>query len=182
MLFPTARVYVYNFLENEVPGQEEDERGYWKDVGTIEAYWSANLDLVSIKPVLNLYNDRWPIRTHLEPRPPAKFVFADKSGDRMGIATDSLVSPGCIISGGRIDNSVLFPDVRINSFSYVEDSVLFEGVDVGRYCRIRRAIIDKGVEIPQRTEIGHDPEADRKRFHLSQSGIVVIHKGFRFES
>jgi glucose-1-phosphate adenylyltransferase len=182
MLYPSSRVYVYNFLENDIPGMDEDERGYWKDVGTIEAYWSANLDLVAIKPVLNLYNDRWPIRTHLLPRPPAKFVFADSSGDRMGIATDSLVSPGCIISGGRIDRTVLFPDTRINSFSYVEESVLLDGVNVGRYCRLRRTIVDKGVEIPQRTEIGHDLERDRKRFHVSKDGIVVVHKGFRFES
>ncbi len=182
MLYPSSRVYVYNFLENEIPGMEEDERGYWKDVGTLEAYWSANLDLVSIKPVLNLYNDRWPIRTHLLPRPPAKFVFADSSGDRMGMATDSLVSPGCIISGGRIDRSVLFPDSRINSFSYVEESVLLDNVNVGRYCRLRRTIVDKNVEIPPRTEIGHDLERDRKRFHVSKDGIVVVHKGYRFES
>jgi glucose-1-phosphate adenylyltransferase len=182
MLYPSSRVYVYNFLENEIPDMEEDERGYWKDVGTIEAFWTANMDLITIKPVLNLYNERWPIRTHLLPRPPAKFVFADHSGDRMGIATDSLVSPGCIISGGRIDRTVLFPDIRINSFSYVEDSVLFTGVNVGRYCRIRRAIIDKGVDIPPRTEIGHDLERDRERFHVSKDGIVVIQKGFRFES
>lgn len=182
MLYPSSRVYVYNFLENDLPGMDEDERGYWKDVGTIEAYWSANLDLVAIKPVLNLYNDRWPIRTHLLPRPPAKFVFADSSGDRMGIATDSLVSPGCIISGGRIDRTVLFPDIRINSFSYVEESVLLDGVNVGRYCRLRRTIVDKGVDIPQRTEIGHDLERDRKRFHVSKDGIVVVHKGYRFDS
>jgi glucose-1-phosphate adenylyltransferase len=180
MLFPSTRVYVYDFNTNEVPGTEEDERGYWRDVGTIEAYWAANMDLVSIKPVLNLYNQRWPIRAALKPRPPAKFVFADASGDRMGIATDSLVSPGCIISGGRIDRSILFPEVRINSFSFVEESVLFEGISVGRYCRIRRAIVDKGVEIPPRTEIGHDLERDRKRFHVSKEGIVVVPKGFKF--
>ena len=182
MLYPTSRVYAYDFMENEIPGMEEDERGYWKDVGTIEAYWRAHMDLVTVKPVLNMYNQRWPIRTELEPRPPAKFVFADRSGDRLGVATDSLVSPGCIISGGRIDRSVLFPDVRINSFSYVEESLLLNGVNVGRYCRVRRAIIDKGVDIPQRTEIGHDLEQDRKRFHVSDDGIVVVHKGYRFQS
>ncbi len=151
-------------------------------MGTIESYFRANMDLVSVKPVLNLYNQRWPIRTELEPRPPAKFVFADRSGDRLGVATDSLVSPGCIISGGRIDRSILFPDVRINSFSYVEESLLFDGVNVGRYCRIRRAIIDKGLDIPPRTEIGHDPESDRQRFHVSKDGIVVVPKGYRFPS
>lgn len=181
MLYPSSRVYVYNFLDNEVPGMQPDERGYWKDVGTIEAYWRANMDLISIKPELNLYNTRWPIRTAHRTRPPAKFVFADKAGDRLGIATDSLVSPGCIISGGKIDQVILFPDVRINSFSLVEESVLFDGVNVGRYCRIRKAIIDKGTDIPPRTEIGHDLEQDRKRFHVSDEGIVVVPKGFRFE-
>jgi glucose-1-phosphate adenylyltransferase len=180
MLYPSSRVYVYDFHDNVVPGTEEAERGYWRDVGTIEAYWAANMDLVSITPILNLYNQRWPIRTALKSRPPAKFVFADTHGDRMGIATDSLVSPGCIISGGRIDRSILFPDVRINSFSFVEESLLFDGIGVGRYCRIRRAIIDKDVEIPARTEIGHDLEKDRKQFHVSKEGIVVVPKGYRF--
>jgi len=182
MLYPTSRVYVYNFLENIIPGTEEDEHGYWRDVGTIESYWEANMDLVSVKPVLNMYNDGWPIRTEERTRAPAKFVFSDHAGDRMGIATDSLVSPGCIISGGRIDRSVLFPHVRINSFSYVEESVLFEDVNVGRYCRIRRTIIDKGVDIPPRTEIGHNRERDRELYHVSDDGIVVIRKGHRFET
>jgi len=180
MLYPTSRVYAYNFLENVIPGAEEDERGYWRDVGTTGSYWEANMDLVRVKPVLNLYNEAWPIRTEQRTRAPAKFVFSDQAGDRMGIATDSLVSPGCIISGGRIDRSVLFPGVRINSFSYVEESVLFDGVSVGRYCRVRRAIIDKNVEIPPRTEIGHNLERDRELFHVSDDGIVVIRKGHRF--
>ncbi len=180
MLFRSSRVFVYNFLDNEVPGMEEDERGYWKDVGTLHAYWSANMDLVDVKPVLNLYNQQWPIRTTVQTRPPAKFVFANPAGDRMGIATDSLVSPACIISGGKIDRSILFPGVRINSYSFVEESVLFEGVNVGRYCRIRRTIIDKGVRIPPRTEIGHDLEQDRERFYVSEDGIVVVHKGYKF--
>jgi glucose-1-phosphate adenylyltransferase len=182
MLYPSARVYAYNFLENEIPGMEDDERGYWRDVGTVGSYLDASMDLVRVKPVLNLYNDYWPIRTFQRPWAPAKFVFSDQAGDRMGIATDSLVSHGCIISGGRIDRSVLFPGVRINSFSYVEESVLFEGVIVGRYSRIRRTIIDKGVEIPPRTEIGHDLERDRQLFHVSEEGIVVVKKGFRFGS
>ena len=181
MLYPNSRVYAYDFSDNEVPGTQEDERGYWKDVGTLQAYLSASLDLVRVKPVLNLYNEQWPIHSALKVRAPAKFVFADPEGDRMGIATDSLVSPGCIISGGRIDRSVLFPKVRINSFSYVEESVLFEGVNVGRYCRIRRAIIDKNVDIPPRTEIGLDMDEDRKRYHVNDDGIVVIPKGFVFE-
>lgn len=181
MLCSSARVYVYNFQHNRIPNTDEDEQGYWRDVGTIESYWEANMDLVRVKPVLNLYNEAWPILTAMRTRPPAKFVFSDHAGDRMGIATDSLVSPGCIISGGRIDRSVLFPGVRINSFSYVEESVLFDGVSVGRYSRIRRAIIDKGVEIPPRTEIGHDLDRDRKHYHVSDGGIVVIRKGHRFE-
>ena len=182
MLYPNSRVYAYDFSDNEVPGTQEDERGYWKDVGTLQAYLSASLDLVRVKPVLNLYNEQWPIHSALKVRAPAKFVFADPEGDRMGIATDSLVSPGCIISGGRIDRSVLFPKVRINSFSYVEESVLFEGVNVGRYCRIRRAIIEKDVDIPPRTEIGHDLQRDRERYFVGDEGIVVIPKGFVFES
>lgn len=182
MLYPTSKVYVYNFFDNLVAGMEEDERGYWRDVGTIESYWEANMDLVRVKPVLNMYNEEWPIRTAVRMRPPAKFVFSDQAGDRMGIATDSLVSPGCIISGGRIDRSVLYPGVRINSFSYVEESVLFDTVTVGRYSRIRRAIIDKGVDIPPRTEVGFDPERDRRLFHVSDTGIVVIKKGHRFET
>jgi glucose-1-phosphate adenylyltransferase len=182
MLYPTSKVYVYNFFENVIAGMEEDERGYWRDVGTIESYWEANMDLVRVKPVLNMYNEEWPIRTAVRMRPPAKFVFSDQAGDRMGIATDSLVSPGCIISGGRIDRSVLYPGVRINSFSYVEESVLFDRVTVGRYSRIRRAIIDKGVDIPPRTEVGFDPERDRQLYHVSDTGIVVIQKGHRFET
>ena len=180
MLYGSSRVYVYNFLENDIPGMEERERGYWKDVGTIHAYWSANMDLVSVTPVLNIYDQRWPIRTTVRTRSPAKFVFANKAGDRTGMATDSLVSPECIISGGRIDRTVLFPGVRINSFSYVEESVLFEGVQVGRHCKIRRAIIDKEVEIPAHVEIGYDSAQDRQRFHVSDEGLVVIRKGYSF--
>lgn len=180
MMYERAPVYVYNFLDNVIPGTQEDERGYWKDVGTIESYFRASMDLVSVKPVLNLYNQRWPIHTLLRLRPPAKFVFADREGDRMGMATDSMVSLGCIISGGRINRSILSSDVRINSYAHIEESVLMDGVDVGRYCRIRRAIVDKGVKIPPRIDIGFDPELDRKRFHVSDEGIVVIPKNYRF--
>jgi glucose-1-phosphate adenylyltransferase len=182
MLYPRARVYAYNFLENVIPGMNEDEIGYWKDVGTLESYLSASMDLIRVKPVLNLYNNRWPIHTASKPLAPAKFVFSDQAGDRMGIATDSLVASGCIISGGRIDRSILFPEVRINSFSHVEESVLFDNVNVGRYCRIKRAIIEKGVDIPPRTTIGHDLERDRQLYHVSDEGIVVVKKNYRFES
>jgi glucose-1-phosphate adenylyltransferase len=157
-------VFAYDFSGNEVPGSHPNERGYWRDVGTISAYWKANMDLVKVVPDFDLYNSRWPLRTWTRPLPPAKFVFADP-GDggghaRMGIATDSLVSEGCIIS-------------------YVEESILLDAVDIGRHCRIRRAIIDKGVHVPANTEIGYDPEADARRFTVSD-GIVVVPKGYQF--
>jgi glucose-1-phosphate adenylyltransferase len=180
MLYPSSRVFVYNFLENTIPGMKENERGYWKDVGALESYWRASMDLVAVEPVLDLYNKRWPIQGWQRPRPPAKFVFADQESQRTGMATDSLVSPGCIISGGQIDRSILFPDVRINSYSQVHESILMDGVVVGRHCRINRAIVDKHVEIPPETVIGEDVEEDRKRFHVSPEGIVVLPKGFVF--
>jgi glucose-1-phosphate adenylyltransferase len=169
------RAYAYDFSRNEIPGMLERERGYWRDVGTVEAYWQANMDLIAVDPVLDLYNPRWPIRTYTPPLPPAKFVFADQ--ERMGVATDSLVSEGCIISGGRIDRSVLSPGVRINSFSHVEESILMDGVDVGRHARVRRAIVDKGVRIPAGMQIGFDPAEDRAHgFTISDNGIVVVEK------
>jgi glucose-1-phosphate adenylyltransferase len=176
-------VYAYDYSGNEIPGSHPNERGYWRDVGTISAYWKANMDLVKVVPDFDLYNPRWPLRTWTRPLPPAKFVFADP-GDgsghaRMGIATDSLVSEGCIVSGGRIDRTIMSPQVRVNSFAYVEESILLDGVDIGRYCRIRRAIIDKGVHVPPNTEIGYDAEADARRFTVSD-GIVVVPKGYKF--
>jgi glucose-1-phosphate adenylyltransferase len=164
-----------------VPGQGERERGYWRDVGTIEAYFASNMDLVDIDPIFSLYNDHWPLHTMQYDAPPAKFVFSDREGGRVGFATDSLISEGCIISGGHIHRSILSPKVRINSYSDVSESILFEGVQVGRRAKIKRAIIDKNVVIPQGTEIGYDPEADRKRFPVSDSGVVVIPKGMRLE-
>jgi glucose-1-phosphate adenylyltransferase len=176
------RVYVYDFSQNQVPGVTGEERGYWRDVGTIDAYWRANLDFVQVQPPFDLYNQRWPIRAAVQrPLPPAKFVFADERGaeghPRMGVATDSLVSEGCIISGGRIDRCVLSPGVRINSYSHVEESILMDEVSIGRYARVRRAIIDKGVDVPPDAEIGFDPDEDRRRFHVSDEGIVVVQKG-----
>jgi len=136
------------------------------------------MDLVSVDPLLNLYDKAWPIRTHQAQNPPAKFVFAqEKKGGRLGIALDSIVAHGCIVSGGRVQNSVLSPNVRINSFSEVLESILLENVDIGRRCRIRRAIIDKDVKIPADSEIGYDIAADRERYHVTPSGIVVIPKG-----
>jgi glucose-1-phosphate adenylyltransferase len=179
-------VYAYDFTTNEIPGAHPDERGYWRDVGTIQSYWQANMDLVEIVPSFDLYNLRWPMRTWTRPLPPAKFVFGEvQHGDsdrapRMGIATDSLVSEGCIISGGRVNRTVLSPRVRVHSWASVEESVLLDGVDVGRHARLRRCIVDKGVHIPERAEIGFDPESDARRFTV-QNGIVVVPKGYRFQ-
>jgi glucose-1-phosphate adenylyltransferase len=174
-------VYAYDFATNVVPGEEGHGRGYWRDVGTIEAYWQAQMDLIEIHPQFNLYNTRWPIRTGVTHDPPAKFVFRDEAHARVGIATDSLVSHGSIISGGRIHRSVLSVGCRINSFSEVEESVLFEKVRIGRHARLRRCIIDKDVEIPAGQEIGYDLEADRKRFFVTENGLVVIPKRARLD-
>jgi glucose-1-phosphate adenylyltransferase len=163
-----APVYSFNFVD-----ENKKQAQYWRDVGTIAAYYEANMDLVAVSPVFNLYDREWPIRTYQRQYPPAKFVFA-MEGKRMGIALDSIVSMGCIISGGRVTNSVLAPDVRINSYSEVENSILFSHVDIGRYARIRRAIIDRHIRIPERTEIGFDLEADRKKYHVTDEGIVVV--------
>jgi glucose-1-phosphate adenylyltransferase len=175
-VFERDRVYVYDFFQNVIRGEEEKARGYWVDIGTIEAYWRASMDLVSVSPVFNLYNASWPIRSHLMSMPPAKFVFADRDSHRIGIATDSMVSEGCIISGGHIERCVLSPNVRLNSFAHVSESIIFEGANIGRYSRIRRAIIDKGVHIPEGTTIGYDHDADRQRWFVSDEGIVVIPK------
>jgi glucose-1-phosphate adenylyltransferase len=169
-------VYAYDFATNEVPGEDGPGRGYWRDIGTLEAYWQAQMDLIEIHPHFNMYNTRWPIRTGVTHDPPAKFVFRDEVHARVGIATDSLVSHGCIISGGRIHRSVLSVGCRINSFSEVEESVLFERVRIGRHARLRRCIVDKDVEIPQGAEIGFNLEADRKRFFVTENGLVVIPK------
>jgi glucose-1-phosphate adenylyltransferase len=153
---------------------------YWRDVGTLDAYYQANMDLVEVDPVLNLYDREWPIRTFQPQLPPPKFVFSDEGPHdraRRGEANDSMVCQGCIISGGYVRRSILSPNVRVNSFALVENSIIFEGVDVGRHCHIRRAIIDKDVKIPARTTIGHDPEQDRRRgFQVTEQGVVVIAK------
>ena len=175
-------LYAYDFMRNEIPGMDERERGYWRDVGTIQQYYLANMDLIQVVPVFNLYNPRWPLHTWMRSLPPAKFVFNEETHDggrRVGFATDSLISEGCIVSGGYIDRSVLGPRVRVNSYAEVRSSILFEGVDIGRHCRIQRAIIDKNVRIPAGTEIGYDPEADQRRFQVSD-GIVVIPKSHDF--
>jgi len=150
---------------------------YWRDVGTVDAYYEANMDLVQVAPVFNLYDQKWLIRTFMEQHPPAKFVFAGgEDPQRIGVAIDCLVSAGCIISGGRVAHSVLSPNVRINSYSDVADSVLMEGVEVGRYSKIKRAILDKDVKIPPSTVIGYDSKEDARRFHVTESGITVVAK------
>lgn len=167
------RVFAYGFVD--------ENRGavpYWRDIGTLDAYYEANMDLVAVSPLFNLYDKRWPLRTYQPQFPPVKMVFADEGkGARRGEALDSMISSGCIISGGRVVRSVLSSQVRVNSYSLVEDSVLMEAVVVGRYARIRRAIIDKFVEILPGTTIGYDLEEDRKRFTVTESGVVVIPKG-----
>ncbi len=147
---------------------------YWRDVGTLDAYYEANMDLVDVVPEFNLYDHRWPIRTKVTQHPPAKFVFAQE-GRRMGLAVDSIVSAGVIVSGGRVLHSVLSPGVRVNSYCEVEYSILMPGVEIGRYSRIRRAIVNTGVKIPESSVIGFDPEADRAQgYHVTDAGIVVV--------
>jgi glucose-1-phosphate adenylyltransferase len=161
------RVYAYNFIDENKVGPQ-----YWRDVGTVDAYYESNMDLVSVSPVFNLYDKTWPLRTWQQQYPPLKTVFADP--ERMGVALDSIVASGSIISGGRVNRSVVGYDVRINSYSEVENSILFNHVNIGRHARIRNAIIDRHVNVPERTEIGYDPEADRRRFHVSENGVVVV--------
>jgi glucose-1-phosphate adenylyltransferase len=181
-MYERKRVFVYDFAKNVVPGQSERERGYWRDVGSIDAYYQANMDLVEVDPVFSLYNDRWPIYTIQYNYPPAKFVFANEKEGRIGKATDSLISEGCIVSGGQVNRSILGPKVRVNSYAQVDECILFEHVVIGRHCRIRRAILDKNVEIPAGTSIGFDLEEDRKRFHVTDTGIVIIPKGMRLQA
>ncbi len=180
-MYKRKNVFVYNFASNHVPGQTERERGYWRDVGNLDAYFQANMDLVEVNPIFSLYNDRWPIYTLHANAPPAKFVFNNAEEARVGKATDSLISEGCIVSGTSVHHSILSPSVRLNSYSTVEDCIIFEKVTIARHCKIRRAIIDKQVEIPAGTVIGYDLEADKRRFHVTESGIVVIPKGMRVE-
>ncbi|MFZ5831953.1 MAG: glucose-1-phosphate adenylyltransferase [Planctomycetota bacterium] len=172
-LIQTHRVIAYPFMD-----ENRKQEAYWRDVGTIDAYFEANMDLVAVNPELNLYDSRWPIRTFQPNLPPPKFVFAEDGAEgRRGQALDSIVCSGSILSGGRVSRSVVGCDTRINSYATVEDSILFDGVNVGRHARIRRAIIDKGVHIPPGFEIGFDPELDRSRgLAVSEGGITVIAK------
>jgi len=180
-MFPRMNVRAYDFAKNRVPGEEGHNRGYWRDVGTIDSYFAASQDLVSVTPAFNLYNPQWPLISSSLHLPPAKFVFADAESQRIGIATDSMVSDGVIISGGTINRSVLSPRVRIHSYSEVDEAILMDGVEVGRHSKIRRCIIDKGVKLPPGSMIGYDSEADQQRFTVTDSGIVVVSKGMVIE-
>jgi glucose-1-phosphate adenylyltransferase len=169
MISDQRAVFAYPFLD-----ENRKQALYWRDVGTLDAYFQANMDLVAVDPLLNLYDLEWPIRTYQPQTPPPKFVFAeDGVGARRGTALDSMVSQGCVISGGRVQRSILSPRVRINSFAEVEDSILFEGVEVGRYAKVRRAIIDKDVKIPPHAEIGFGRD---QRLLTTEGGVVVIAK------
>jgi glucose-1-phosphate adenylyltransferase len=171
---------VYDFTRNEVPGATERDRAYWRDVGTLDAYFDAHMDLISVHPIFNLYNRDWPILTRPDPLPPAKFVFDDET--RRGYAVDSMVCAGVVISGGTVKRSVLSPGVHVHSYSQVEDSILLHGVEVGRSAVVRRAILDKNVRIAPGVQIGVDPDADRRRFAVSPEGAVVIGKGQTVEA
>ena len=163
------RVFIYPFVDENKRGAQQ----YWRDIGTIEAFYEANMDLIAVSPVFNLYDKDWPLRTYQRQYPPAKFVFAEE-GRRMGTALDSIVSAGSIVSGGRVSNSVLSFDVRVNSYTDVDGCIIFPHVDIGRYSRVRRAIIDRNIHIPEGSVIGFDAEQDRQKYHVSDSGIVVI--------
>jgi glucose-1-phosphate adenylyltransferase len=175
-LVESGAAHVYDFSRNEVPGASEVERGYWRDVGTLDAFYDAHMDLISVEPEFNLYNREWPILTWPDPLPPAKFVFDDEDG-RRGMALDSMVCAGVVISGATVRRSVLSPGAHLHSYAEVEDSVLMQGVDVGQHAVVRRAIVDKNVRIAPGAQVGVDPVADRERFTISAGGVAVIPKG-----
>jgi glucose-1-phosphate adenylyltransferase len=169
-----ARVFAYPFKD-----ENKKDVAYWRDVGTMDSYFDANMDLTKVDPLFNLYDESWPVRTYREQTPPAKFVFSEPGEDgtaRRGHALDSLISPGTIVSGGSVERSVLSPHVRVNSYSSVQDCILMEGVNIGRHVKIRRAIVDKGVQIPEGETIGYNLEEDRKRFAVSAGGVVIVPK------
>ncbi len=171
-----AEMFAYDFQTNRIPGEPVDAAAYWRDVGTIDAYYEANMDLKAVSPELNLYNREWPLRTASYADPPAKFAFDDEN--RRGHAIDSIISAGCILSGGMVRNTVLFRNVKVHSGALVDDSLILDNCDIGRRSKIRRAILDKNVRIPEDTQIGYDPEHDRRLYHITESGLVVV-KGNR---
>jgi glucose-1-phosphate adenylyltransferase len=173
-LIDRVPVYAYNFMTNRIRGDSEENLAYWRDVGTVDAYYEANMDLRDAKPHLNLYNPYWPLRTAYYNQPPAKFVFNEES--RRGLSVHSIISEGCIVSGGSVRNSILGRSVFVHSYSDIDDSVVMDYCNIGRHARIRRTIIDKNVSIPDGEVIGYDLEQDRKRFFVTDSGIVVIPK------
>jgi glucose-1-phosphate adenylyltransferase len=176
MLVERGEAEVYDFSRNEVPGATDRDRGYWRDVGTIDAFYDAHMDLISVHPVFNLYNDQWPILTYTGPLPPAKFVFDDEG--RRGHALDSMVSAGCVISGGTVRRSVLSTGVQVHSYALIEDSIVMQNGDIGRNAIVRRAILDKNVRVEPGAQLGVDLAADRARgFHVSAGGVVVVGKG-----
>ncbi|MET8352270.1 MULTISPECIES: glucose-1-phosphate adenylyltransferase [unclassified Micromonospora] len=179
MLVERGEANVYDFRDNEVPGTTDRDRGYWRDVGTLDSFYDAHMDLINVHPVFNMYNFDWPIYTEQPPWPPAKFVH--QWGERVGRAVGSMVSPGVVISGSLVENSIVSPKVRVHSWTHVEGSVLMEGVEIGRHAVIRRAILDKNVFVPEGAEIGVDLEKDRQRYTVSDNGIVVIGKGQKVE-
>jgi glucose-1-phosphate adenylyltransferase len=173
MLENEDRVFAYNFNDNLIPGMKAEEKGYWKDVGTIDSYYDANMDLIHVSPQLNLYNYKWPILTNQGNLPPAKTVFDDD--ERRGVNIDSYVCAGCITSGSVVRRSILGPRCKVNSYSLVEDSILFENVNVGRHVKLKRVIIDKDVVVADGTVIGYDHDEDLRRgFTVTESGIVVV--------
>ncbi len=164
------RVFAHRFTDSCIG--RENQTYYWRDVGTVDAYWEANMEMTKVTPELNLYDADWPIWTYQEQLPPAKFVF--NSDERRGMATDSLISGGCIISGAVINQSVLFSDVHVHSFSEIEDSVIMPNVEVGRHVKLKRVVVDKGASIPDGMEIGFDLALDKKRFYVSEKGITLV--------
>jgi glucose-1-phosphate adenylyltransferase len=176
MLVGERSAQAYNFLDNKVPGATERDAGYWRDVGTLDSYFDAHMDLCALHPVFNLYNDRWPILTSVASLPPAKFVH--DSGDRVGRAISSLVSHGVIVSGGLVRKSVLCPGVRVDSWATVERAVILNNTRIGRHAVVRNAILDKNVVVPEGVQIGVDKEHDKARgFVVSEGGITVVGKG-----
>jgi glucose-1-phosphate adenylyltransferase len=167
-----SSMYAYDFQTNRIPGDPPDSKCYWRDVGTIDSYYEAHMDLRSVSPSLNLYNRRWPLRTASYDDPPPKFTFNEEG--RRGHAIDSIVAAGSILSGGTAINSVIGRGVRIHTDAVVEDSIVFDNSDIGRHAHVRRAILDKNARVPEGARIGFDPANDRKLYHVTDSGIVVV--------